>query len=110
VKVIAGEFLDAKSSVFTRTPTFYLDFKMPPNTSLVHQVPEDFSIFAYTLSGETIFSETEAKAHSTVLFTSGKDQTSIKFETKDSPSHFVLIGGKPLKEPVAHYGPFVMNT
>lgn len=48
VKVIAGESMTIKSPVRTRTPTYYLDFEMAPNSSHVQNIPVGWTTFIYT--------------------------------------------------------------
>ncbi|KAM9764573.1 pirin isoform 1-T3 [Menidia menidia] len=112
VSVISGEALGAKSKVYTRTPTLYLDFKMQTGATHVQPVPVGWTTFVYTLSG-TIHvgpdqEQQQVEPHHTVVMGDGDG---IKFENKGpSSSHFVLIAGKPINEPVVQHGPFVMNT
>ncbi|XP_077374338.1 pirin isoform X2 [Festucalex cinctus] len=112
VAVISGEALGAKSKVFTRTPTMYLDFVLKTGARHVQPVPPGWTAFIYTLSG-TIHVGPEEKhqkvePHHTVVFGDGD---SVRFENKGSDmSHFVLIAGEPINEPVVKHGPFVMNT
>ncbi|KAI3377487.1 hypothetical protein L3Q82_008668, partial [Scortum barcoo] len=97
VAVISGEALGAKSKVFTRTPTLYLDFRLQAGALHVQPVP----------SGPDQ-EQQMVEPHYTVVFGDGD---CVKFENKGSDvSHFVLIAGEPLKEPVVQHGPFVMTT
>lgn len=113
VKVIAGESLGIKSPVYTRTPTMYLDFKLDQGAVLNQPIPPGWNAFIYTLSGRAIFGEgTHAKEHE-AYYTLVLDQNGdgIRVENKNKEvCHFVLIGGKPIGEPVKQHGPFVMNT
>lgn len=113
VKVIAGESHGVKSQIYTRTPTMFLDFKMDKNQTVTQTIPATFNGFIYVLGGTAYIgdpnSETEAKAHHTLLFSEDNTST-VRIQTKDEAAHFVLIAGEPLREPVVHIGPFVMNT
>uniref|UniRef100_A0A096MFC8 Pirin n=1 Tax=Poecilia formosa TaxID=48698 RepID=A0A096MFC8_POEFO len=113
VAVISGEALGAKSKVYTRTPTLYLDFKLQAGAMHVQPVPSGWTTFIYTLSG-TIHvggpdqEQQPVESHHTVVFGDGD---CVRFENKCSEvSHFVLIAGEPINEPVVQQGPFVMNT
>nr|XP_015808973.2 pirin isoform X2 [Nothobranchius furzeri] len=112
VAVISGEALGAKSKVYTRTPTLYLDFKMQTGAVHVQPVPLGWTAFIYTISG-TIHvgpdqDEKPVEPHHTVVFGDGD---CVRFENKGSEvSHFVLIAGEPINEPVVQHGPFVMTT
>uniref|UniRef100_A0A8D3DNL6 Pirin n=1 Tax=Scophthalmus maximus TaxID=52904 RepID=A0A8D3DNL6_SCOMX len=112
VAVISGEALGAKSKVYTRTPTMYLDFRLQSGALHVQPVPSGWTTFIYTLSGSIhVGPDQEQQAvepHHTVVFGDGD---CVKVENKGSEvSHFVLIAGEPLKEPVVQHGPFVMTT
>ncbi|XP_055363418.1 pirin isoform X2 [Betta splendens] len=110
VAVISGEALGAKSKVYTRTPTMYLDFTLQPGAAHVQPVPPGWTTFIYTLSGSVHVDEEQQKVepHHTVLFGDGD---CVKFENKGPEvSHFVLIAGEPIKEPVVQQGPFVMTS
>ncbi|KAG7231658.1 hypothetical protein INR49_004194 [Caranx melampygus] len=112
VAVISGEALGAKSKVFTRTPTLYLDFRLQPGGLHTQPVPSGWTAFIYTLSGSIHVGPDEeqqkVEAHHTVVFGDGDG---VKVENKGSEvSHFVLIAGEPIKEPVVQHGPFVMTT
>ncbi|CAJ1049472.1 pirin isoform X1 [Xyrichtys novacula] len=97
VSVISGEALGAKSKVYTRTPTLYLDFRLQGGALHVQPVP----------SGPDE-EQQKIEPHHTVVFGDGD---CIKLENKGSDvSHFVLIAGEPIKEPVVQHGPFVMTT
>ncbi|XP_034412871.1 pirin isoform X2 [Cyclopterus lumpus] len=97
VAVISGEALGAKSKVYTRTPTLYLDFRLQTDSRHVQPVP----------SGPDE-EQQKAEPHHTVVLGDGD---CVKVENKGSEvSHFVLIAGEPIKEPVVQRGPFVMTT
>lgn len=114
VKVIAGESMGAQSPVRTQTPVYYLDFEQQPGARVIQEVPQSWNAFLYVLSGmikvqsEDEEEDVESEAHHTLVLSDG-DSVQI---TNMGPekAHFVLIAGQPIGEPVAQYGPFVMNT
>lgn len=113
VKVIAGEAFGIKSKIYTRTPTYYLDFKMQKGTQLSQPIPEGWNSFVYILEGKALFgpkgNQQEGEPHYTI--TLKQDGNCLQVENKDSDlCHFVLLAGQPLNEPVVQHGPFVMNT
>ncbi|GAU16556.1 hypothetical protein TSUD_167870 [Trifolium subterraneum] len=111
VRVIAGESMGVNSPVYTRTPTMFLDFTMLPGTQLHQNIQESWNSFAYIMEGEGVFGSPNSSpimAHHVIVFTQG-DGLSV-WNNSSNPLRFVLIGGQPLNEPVAQYGPFVMNT
>ncbi|XP_034536106.1 pirin isoform X3 [Notolabrus celidotus] len=112
VSVISGEALGAKSKVYTRTPTLYLDFRLQAGAMHAQPVPSGWTAFIYTLSGSVHVGPDEdqqqIEPHHTAVLADGD---CVKFENKSSEvSHFVLIAGEPIREPVAQQGPFVMTT
>ncbi|KAG9322886.1 hypothetical protein KVV02_002395 [Mortierella alpina] len=111
VKVIAGESHGAKSKVYTRTPTMYLDYKMDKNKTVEQSIPSSFTGFIYMLKGTAYIGDKEfqGKAHHTLTFSEDGAEM-IKIKTKDEDAHFVVIAGEPLKEPIVQHGPFVMNN
>lgn len=111
VRVIAGESMGVNSPVYTRTPTMFLDFTMLPGTQLHQNIEESWNSFAYIMEGEGVFGSPNSSpimSHHVIVFTQG-DGLSV-WNNSSNPLRFVLIGGQPLNEPVAQYGPFVMNT
>ncbi|KAJ3592953.1 hypothetical protein NHX12_005291 [Muraenolepis orangiensis] len=112
VAVISGEALGAKSKVYTRTPTLYLDFTLQPGATHVQPVPAGWTTFVYTLSGSLNAGPEDlcqvVEPHHTVLFGDGD---CVRTENKGSEeARFVLIAGEPIGEAVVQRGPFVMTT
>jgi redox-sensitive bicupin YhaK (pirin superfamily) len=108
VKVIAGESLGHKAIIQTRTPILYLHVTMDPNQTFEQPINKGFNAFSYVIEGKLFSGEHSAEADQLMLFDRKGD--SVRFETREQPANFLLLGGEPLNEPVARYGPFVMNT
>ncbi len=105
----------------------YLDITLPPHTEFIHPVKRGYTAFAYIIDGGGYFCqqkdpfsyEVEGVNYfdihrdpclgntSLVLFDDGDR---IAVSTEGQLVRFLLVSGKPLKEPVAWYGPIVMNT
>jgi len=110
-RVIAGEALGASAVIETQTPIFYLDCELAPGASLDQPAPAEYNVFAYVVEGEGVFGSNRrsARKHEMVQFTGDGD--AIRIEAAPlSTLRALVIGGVPLNEPVARYGPFVMNT
>jgi len=110
-RVIAGEALGARAVIDTRTPIAYLDVTLAPGAVLEQPLPEDFNAFAYVVEGAGLFGAAKAPAgaHELVLF--GNDGATARLEAGPGlPLRALVIAGRPLGEPVARAGPFVMNT
>lgn len=113
IKVIAGEALDVKAKVYTRTPIVYLDVNMEAGKRLNLAIPKSYNVFIYSLNGYALFGreKTKSEAHTTMVFDRDGEAEYIPIETTaESSCRFVVIGGEPIDEPVVQYGPFVMNT
>ena len=119
VRVLAGESLGAHAIINTRTPITYLHFTIQPGGSVIQQVPKEFNTSAYAIGDDSkaIFGlkEKEEKLVNRaqlVIFSNDGDIVSITnpMNADLSTTDVLLVAGKPLNEPVVHYGPFVMNT
>jgi redox-sensitive bicupin YhaK (pirin superfamily) len=128
IKIICGEVDNTKGPVrdIVIDPE-YLDVMIPAGVSFTHEVPDGYTVFAYVLQGKACFQSehdpyeypVEGSSYfdfkrdhclgseSLVLY---KDDGMIEITTEDESVRFLLISGKPIREPVAWYGPVVMNT
>jgi redox-sensitive bicupin YhaK (pirin superfamily) len=107
VTVIAGESLGARATIDTRTPILYLHVRLAPGAQFTQAIPEAWNAFAFVITGEAMFGDRTARENDTALFNRDGDEIVIRTERG---AELLLIGGLPLHEPVARYGPFVMNT
>jgi redox-sensitive bicupin YhaK (pirin superfamily) len=111
VRVIAGESLGAKAVIDTRIPIQYLHFTLDPGASVDQPVPAAANAFAYVFKGSAVIGEKQLDPHNLAVF--ARDGESVHIEAApDSPEpvEVLLLSGEPIGEPVARYGPFVMNT
>ncbi|MEM3852151.1 MAG: pirin family protein [Methanomassiliicoccales archaeon] len=94
----------------TRVDANYLDIQLPPETEMNYTVREGYTAFAYVTEGSAEFGDERKMAgdHSVVLF--HRDGDTVRVRSGDSETRLLLISGRPLHEPVAWYGPVVMNT
>jgi redox-sensitive bicupin YhaK (pirin superfamily) len=110
VKVLAGEAFGARAAIDTRTPISYLHFSLDPGAEVVQPLPRTHNAFAYVFAGEALFGleDRVGKEGDMVMF--GKDGDAVRMASAGQPTEVLLLAGQPLDEPVARYGPFVMNT
>jgi redox-sensitive bicupin YhaK (pirin superfamily) len=114
IRVIAGKVDGIRGPVteIAADPT-YLDVSIPPKGSFYQPVERGHSAFAYVFEGEGIFGITDEGDGETVphpKLVVFDDGDYVKAHATKQSVRFLLISGKPLYEPIARYGPFVMNT
>ena len=107
VTVIAGESLGTRATIDTRTPIMYLHVRLAAGANFTQPIPGTYNAFAFIISGQVTFGDRLARENDMIIF--GGDGDAIAFTT-ESGAELLLIGGVPLNEPVARYGPFVMNN
>ena len=128
VKIICGSINETNGPVtdIVIEPE-YLDVTVPAGTTFTHETKPGHTVFAYVINGAGYFDlgrdsyayeikganyfdldrECLIQPESLVIFEDGDE---VRVTTEDNAVRFLLISGKPLKEPVAWYGPIVMNT
>lgn len=111
VRVVAGEALGVRAVIETRTPILYQDWTLQPGASVDVPVPKDFQTFVYVFEGVARVSEGSVVRDGELAVFGDGDVVRLSVP-KDAPraARMLLLGGVPLREPVARYGPFVMNT
>lgn len=107
VTVIAGESLGVRAAIDTRTPIMYLHVRLGAGARFTQPIPKEYNAFAFIIKGEAAFGDRLARENDAVIFDGNGDDVTI---TAENGAELLLIGGVPLNEPVARYGPFVMNT
>jgi len=114
VKVITGE-----TSMGTRGPVsqpltdpLYLDVTLDPGAAFTEGLAVDHNAFLYVIEGGLLIADSRDE-----LLELGRDQLavlepgdSVQLRAGENGGRFLLVAGKPLQEPIARGGPFVMNT
>ena len=111
-RVIAGASQGVEGAVQRdHTEPLYLDLHFAPGAAFEQLLPSDFNAFVYVYEGALKF-ETGCQVLSgrmaILANTAGSD--GVRLTAGDSVTKALLIAGRPLGEPIAQYGPFVMNT
>jgi quercetin 2,3-dioxygenase len=108
IRVIAGTVDGVTGPIggIAAEPT-YLDVALANGGSFVQPIARGHSAFAYVFEGEARFGENLVAAPKLVVWGDGEI---VEIRAEKSPARFLLVSGKPLNEPIARHGPFVMNT
>jgi hypothetical protein len=114
VRVITGT-VDGGSGPVTGIAAnpIYLDVSVPAHASFIQPIERGHTAFAYVFEGEAKFAGDEKEDGATISrprLVVLSDGDYVKVVTGETPVRFLLVSGKPLREPIARYGPFVMNT
>ncbi|HSI49637.1 MAG TPA: pirin family protein [Ideonella sp.] len=112
VRVIAGEATGVKGAIQRQhTEPLYLDIHLAPGASFAQALPAEFHAFAYVYRGEAQIGDKPVPLQRMAILAQdqGSDGVAIRNEG-DAELRLLLIAGRPLREPIAQYGPFVMNT
>ncbi len=115
VRVIAGEVGDHRGPGSTYTPITMLHVTVSPGAELVVPWRSEFNALAYVLAGEgTVGTDARpVRMGQLAVFGPGEAVTvgaARRQESRAPQLELLLLGGRPIREPVAWYGPFVMNT
>ena len=109
IKVVAGEADGATGPVKgVVTEPLYIDVALPPGVAYTHSVPNGHSAFAYLFEGSAEIGGASVKASALAAFAYDGDE--VKVTAGPDGARFLLLAAKKIGEPVARYGPFVMNT
>jgi redox-sensitive bicupin YhaK (pirin superfamily) len=110
VKVLAAEFGGATGPVkAVATDPTYFDVTLPAGVRFEHPLPAGHTAFAYVFEGDVAFGTAATRVsqtHLAVLSPGGR----VLAEGGAGGGRFILLAGRPLKEPIVQYGPFVMNS
>jgi redox-sensitive bicupin YhaK (pirin superfamily) len=117
VKVIAGRLQDIQGPIAQpATDPTYFDLEIAPGATLVLPLPGRHAAFLYVFEGAVrvgeAASERSVEAHQLAVLSEGSElrlRGEAAGESR-SAARAILVAGQPLREPVARYGPFVMNT
>ena len=107
VEVIAGEFKGVKGAASTFTPIEMYNAKIKKGAAVTFDLPENFNTGILVVEGAVKVNGEKAPADNFILFKNEGETISIEAE---EDSILFVISGEPINEPVAAYGPFLMNT
>jgi len=110
VRLIAGDIAEHHGPGSTHTPITVAHATVAPGARLAIPWRSDFNALAYVLAGTASVGTEGRPAQRGQLTVFGDGEHVVVDGTGGEPLEVLLLGGQPLREPVAQYGPFVMNT
>jgi redox-sensitive bicupin YhaK (pirin superfamily) len=110
-KVIAGEIGGQSGAVsaIATDPTF-LDVQLPSGAAFTYDLPEQHHAFLYVFEGTALVGQDGREIWTGELAVLGQGERLVVTAPSVGPARFILVAGRPLKERVVRYGPFVMNS
>jgi hypothetical protein len=111
VRVIAGSSHGVAGAMQReRTEPLYLDLHLPPGADFAQALPAAHNAFVYVYRGALRIGETEVPLQRMAILRNEAASDGVRLQAGAEGARALLIAGQPLNEPIAQYGPFVMNS
>ncbi|MCW3090917.1 MAG: short-chain dehydrogenase [Ferruginibacter sp.] len=107
VEVIAGNFNGVQGPAATYSPVNLFNIKLKKEGSVDISIPAEHNAAILVVNGSVEVNGEKAPEHSFILFGNEGEEISVKAE---QDAVLLVLSGQPINEPIASYGPFVMNT
>lgn len=107
VEVIAGEYKDVKGAATTFTPMNVYNVRLNADGETVFNFPADFNTGILIIEGSLIINGELAAGNEFVYFKNDGEEIRVK---ASQDSIILVLSGEPIHEPIAQYGPFLMNN
>jgi redox-sensitive bicupin YhaK (pirin superfamily) len=108
-RVIAGELLGVKGPAQSFTPVGVFDLRLDAGGAAKLALPAGHNAGIVLLKGDVSVNESHSLKGEAMLAVLSAAEEDVSLEA-NADSTVLVLSGKPIQEPVAHYGPFVMNT
>ena len=110
VRVIAGASHGVAGAMQRETTQpLYLDLQLPAGSRFAQSLPPTFNAFVFVYQGELLIGDKLVPQQRMAILKNEADSDGVVM-LAEAPARALLIAGQPLREPIAQYGPFVMNT
>ena len=110
IKVLVGEINGTKSKVQTYSPVSIFDIQFTKPDMTKFNIDKEQNLMIYIIDGQLQFNEEDKIAHKGDMIYFDQSSDEIQLTSISEKGSYLVLAGKPLKEPVARYGPFVANT
>lgn len=110
VTVVAGAAFGVSAAIGTRTPVWLQDWHVQPGGEARLAIDPDFNAAVYVFDGSVALGPERTPVERSQLAVLGQGNEIEIAATPGRGGRFLLLAGTPIAEPVARYGPFVMNT
>jgi len=108
LRVIAGELCGRKGPAKTFSPVHLYDLRLKAGHQAELSLPDGFALSVFVLHGRAAINGAEAVGEAEIALFGRKGERVALHAEEDST--MLVLGGEPIEEPIARYGPFVMNT
>ncbi len=110
-RVIAGRCNGVVGAVERAdTEPLYLDLHLAAGARFEQPLPPAHNAFVYIYRGSVTIGETEVRRQRMAILANDRDSDGLRLAAGAEGARAILIAGRPLNEPIAQYGPFVMNN
>lgn len=110
VKIIAGEYRGVTGKAHTYSPVNMYNVHLNDGGTASFDFPNHYNTFFIVIKGSVMVNGTEAIAQDSFVLLENNGDTRFDLTATTPDTTVLMLSGEPLNEPVAHYGPFVMNT
>ena len=111
VRVLAGRSHGVAGAVQREaTEVLYLDVQLQPGARFEQALPAEHNAFVVTYRGELAIGDTAVRPRRMAILANAPGSDGVVLAAGPEGARAILVAGRPLKEPIAQYGPFVMNT
>lgn len=108
LRVIAGEFRGVKGPARTFSPVHLYDLRLMAGHHTELTLPEGFNTSVFVLSGQIVINGSHRAKDAEIALLGDRGERVVLEATEDAT--LLVLSGEPIREPIARYGPFVMNT